>query len=108
MLSLIISSIWVCFTTLTMVLKSVFMLASKKDLERASTSISDLKAHHNAFKLGNRYFLVFSFVGLLITFTCFTLGVIKIWVLWVDCIAFVIGLIMNILFLGYLKKRINK
>ena len=108
MLSLVISSIWVCLTTLTMVLKSVLMLVTKKEVERASITVSDLQAHYNAFKVGNEVYLVLSFVGLLITFTCFALGIIKIWVLWVDCIAFVIGLIMNIVFLGYLKKKANK
>lgn len=108
MLSLIISIIWVCLTTLTMGLKSMLLLVTKKDVERASTTITEVKAHYEAFQKGHHVFLILSFFGLLITFTCFALGVIKIWVLWVDCIAFVIGLILNVVMLGYLKKKSNQ
>ena len=108
MLSLIISVIWVCLSTLSLGLKAVLMMATKKDVERASTSIQSVKDHYEGAKLGNKLFWVTSIIGLLITLACFMLGIIKVWVLIVDAVVFVLCVIMNILFLGYLRKKANQ
>lgn len=108
MLSLIISVIWVCLSILSLGVKSIFMMATKSDVERASTSIQSIKDHYKGAQLGNKIFWVSSTIGLLITLACFMLGFIKVWVLIVDCVVFVLCVIMNIVLLGYLRKKSNQ
>ena len=105
MLSLGISIMWVCLSTLTLGVKAVFMLATKKDVERVGATMQHIRDHYHAFRMGNKIMWPLGLFGLLIAWACVMLGIIKVWVFIIDAVLFVVCVILNIVFLGYLRKK---
>lgn len=108
MLSLIISIVWVCFSILNLGVKATLMMATKRDVERIGVSLQTIKDHYEGAKLGNKIFWVVSAFGILIVLAAYALGIIKAWVVVVEAVVFVLCIIMNILLLGYLRKKVSQ
>jgi hypothetical protein len=107
MFSLVFSICWVCLSSLTMLVKACLLQASKSEVQSAKDKA--LCAAHTLTdaRRGHKLFIVGSIIGFALLFLIYALGIIKWWVVMVDCIFWVCSLIMNIVHLGFLKRNTN-
>lgn len=108
MFTMIVSVLWVISSILTLGLKALFMHCTKQDIDKAEDQLVRACQQLEAARLGHKIFFFGSVLGFALLAFAYFVGLIKVWVVVVDCVIFVIGLVMNVLFLGYLKKRASK
>ena len=108
MFTMIVSVLWVISSTISLAFKAFLMNCTKQDINKAENQVERARQQLEGARLGNKIFFFGSIFGFAVLALAYFIGLIKIWVVIVDCVIFVIGLIMNILFLGYLKKRASK
>ena len=108
MFTLIISVLWVIGDVMKLSFWAFTMRASKKDVLKAEDKVKCAQQHLAGFRAYHMIFLGGSVVALATLALAYWLCIIKVWVVIVDIAVIIIMCIMNILFLGYLKKQASK
>lgn len=102
MFSMFLSIFWVCCTVCTLTVKAFFMRLTLAEVKKAQI---DTTEHLRNARAGNKWMFVSSIVGFVILLSLYALGVLKVWVVIIEAVAFVLCVILNIVFIKKLRKQ---